>query len=80
MSNCLYLNKVYLFVNVLKKRKPYLSYLELCYITEDWLDRCYQCDDLPSIHKYIADIVFEIIANKITITQLLDTFKEVINE
>lgn len=76
----MYLNKVYLFVKVLKKEKPHLDYLEICYITEDWLDRYYQRNDLPDIHKYIAGIVFEIIVNKLTIIQLLDMFKEVIDE
>lgn len=76
----MYLNKVYLFVKVLEKEKSHLNYLEICYITEDWLDRYYQRNDLPDIHKYIAGIVFEIVANKITIAQLLDMFKEVIDE
>lgn len=80
MGNRLYLNKVYLFVKVLQKKKPHLAYLEICYITEDWLDRYYQCNELPDVHKYIAGIVFEIVANKVTITQLLDMFEEVLDE
>ena len=79
MNNRLYLNKVYLFVNLLKKEKPHLSYLEICYITEDWLDR-HWFNELPNVHKYIAGIIHEIIFEKITIIQLLDMFKEVINE
>lgn len=80
MSNRLYLNVVFLFVKVLKKKKPHLAYLEICYITEDWLDRYYQRKELPDVHKYIAGIVHEIIFEKCTIEQLLSMFEEVINE
>lgn len=80
MDNRLYLNTVFLFVKALQKKKPHLIYLEICYITEDWLDRYYQRKELPDIHKYIAGIIFEIVANKLTIEQLLNMFKEVINE
>lgn len=79
MNNRMYLNTVFLFVKVLKKKKPHLTYLEVYYITLDYLDR-HWANDLPKVHEYIAGIVFEIVANKITITQLLDMFKEVIDE
>lgn len=79
MNNRLYLNKVYLFVKVLKKKKPHLTYLEICYITEDWLDRHWS-NELPDVNKYIAGIIHEIIFEKVTITQLLDMFKDMLEE
>ena len=75
----MYLNTVFLFVKVLKKKKPHLTYLEVYYITLDYLDR-HWANDLPEVHEYIAGIVHEIIFEKCTIEELLDIFKEVIDE
>ena len=79
MTKRLYLNTVFLFVKVLKKKKPYLTYLEIYYITLDFLDR-YWANELPKVHEYIAGIVHEIIFEKCTIEQLLNMFEGVIYE
>lgn len=79
MNNRMYLNTVFLFVKALKKKKSHLTYLEVYYITLDYLDR-HWANNLPKVHEYIADVVHEIIFEKCTIEELLNMFEEFINE